>query len=427
MADWPKVSVIVVNYNGLKHLDNCYKSLSELDYPAEMVELVCVDNASLDGSVEFLREKYPSVRIIINDSNLGFAEANNIGAEQVGSEFVAFLNNDTKVDKAWLKELVKAVNESPEIVCAGSKILDWSGKKIDFIRGNLNFYGHAGQPDYGKPDMPIGDNRQNILFACGGAMLIRRDVFLDNGGFDPDFFAFFEDVDLGWRLWVIGYEVVLAPRSVVYHRHHGTASKMANEKKMVLYERNALMSIFKNYEWENVEHILPAALLLVNRRAMTHLQLKDKNEYRLNPVEIAPVSPAASKIDDSPEGAIEKFKRIKKEEGGLFAMIPRVLYSAYSGARSRLAAGLLRKDPNIDVISRVGISGLIALDDFIEALPVLVEKRGKVQAARKRADREIFGLFGDPFTPSFTQPEIVRAQELLTEAFNITDVFKGGS
>jgi GT2 family glycosyltransferase len=111
-----------------------------------------------------------------------------------------------------------------------------------------------------------------FLFACGGAMLIRRDLFLEVGGFDPDYFAYFEDVDLGWRLWLLGHRVVYAPRAVVYHRHHGSWQTVNDAKKWLLAERNTLYTIVKNYEDDHLARILPAALLLILQRAFLDIR-----------------------------------------------------------------------------------------------------------------------------------------------------------
>ena len=106
-------------------------------------------------------------------------------------------------------------------------MLDWTGERVDFAGGLLNFYGHAFQHLYGAPASAAADlHVRPTLFACGGAMAVRRDVFLAAGGFDETYFAFFEDVDLGWRLWLHGHAVALAPRAIAYHRGHATASRL---------------------------------------------------------------------------------------------------------------------------------------------------------------------------------------------------------
>jgi len=219
----PRATVIVVNYNGREHLADCFPSLASLLYPRDKLEIIMVDNGSRDGSVEFIRDNFPQIKIIQNDRNLGFAQASNIGARGASGEYVAFLNNDMRVDPHWLIELVKPVLRDRDVVCAASKILSWDGKRIDFVGGALNFYGHGFQLDYGKGNIDDYTQERPLLFACGGATLIDKEVFLECGGFDEDYFAFFEDVDLGWRLWILGYKVLFAPKAIAYHKHHGTS------------------------------------------------------------------------------------------------------------------------------------------------------------------------------------------------------------
>ncbi|HYP38965.1 MAG TPA: glycosyltransferase, partial [Chloroflexia bacterium] len=149
--EYPTVSVVVLNYNGLKHLETCFNSLLSLDYPTGQLELMLVDNGSNDASLTFMRERFPQVRIVETGSNLGFAAGNNYGAERATGQYVAFLNNDTRVEPDWLKEMVESVIAGREqgVVCTSSLMLDWSGKKIDFQAGGLNFHGFGFQPSYG--------------------------------------------------------------------------------------------------------------------------------------------------------------------------------------------------------------------------------------------------------------------------------------
>src|SRR5436190_2997233 len=107
----PTVSVVVLNYNGLKHLDTCFLSLGALEYPKDRLELILTDNGSSDGSVEFMRKRFPQVRVVETGGNLGFAAGNNFGVERATGQYVAFLNNDTRVEPDWLSELVKTLVE----------------------------------------------------------------------------------------------------------------------------------------------------------------------------------------------------------------------------------------------------------------------------------------------------------------------------
>src|SRR5262245_38640408 len=120
----PTVTVVVLNYNGLKHLESCFRSLLALDYPEDHIELMLVDNGSKDGSIAYMHEHFPGVRLVETGENLGFAAGNDYGAERATGEYVAFLNNDTRVEPEWLKELVNAVREGGQgTVCASSLML----------------------------------------------------------------------------------------------------------------------------------------------------------------------------------------------------------------------------------------------------------------------------------------------------------------
>lgn len=342
----PTVAIVTVNYNGRDHLAACFDSLRGLDYPRDRVSVVCVDNASADGSVDFIREAYPEVVVIEAGANLGFAAGCNLGAEQTDAAYVAFLNNDAKVDPAWLSALVDAVDGDPAIACAGAKILDWEGRTVDFVEGHLNFHGFARQAHWRAAAEPGRfDTPRDILFACGGAMLVRRDVYRSVGGFDADYFMFFEDVDLGWRLWVMGHRVVFAPGAVTYHRHHGSAGKLPMDRRNLLYERNALFTIIKNYDQPNLDRILPAALMLAVHRATDRLQHSARGLDDLSP-------------DRWPALDADDLER---------------------------------------AISYGDLAALVAIRDVSRRMPELMAKRRSIQERRARPDAAIFPLFGQPF------------------------------
>jgi GT2 family glycosyltransferase len=214
---WPRLAVVVPNFNGQAHLADCFGSLQALDYPADRLELILVDNGSRDASLALMGRRFPGVRIIRNSSNLGFAAACNRGVGATDAAYVALLNNDARVDSGWAKALVAPFLSYPTVAAVGARMLDWTGQRIDFAGGLLNFYGHAFQRLYGAP---VGEDTaldlQPSLFACGGAMAVRRAAFLAAGGFDEAYFAFFEDVDLGWRFWLLGHAVLYEPSALAY-------------------------------------------------------------------------------------------------------------------------------------------------------------------------------------------------------------------
>ena len=266
------VSVVTVNWNGKSHLSTLLPPLLALG-PGEVI---VVDNGSADGSQGFLRKRYPQVRLLENGVNRGFAQPCNLGAETARGSHVAFINNDMRPEPDWLTAaLGKLDTQTP---CVASRILDWEGRRIDYNGSSLHYLGYGLQEDPGLP-VEEAPRRDQVLFPCGGAMLVDRRVFLEVGGFDADFFALFEDVDLGWRLWLAGHRVVMAPDSVVRHRGHATLETQAPEKTRYLMHRNALLTIFKNYDEENFRKILPLALVLSVKRAVHFSGVRKESFY----------------------------------------------------------------------------------------------------------------------------------------------------
>jgi GT2 family glycosyltransferase len=261
------ISFIVVNYNGKDHLKECFATLNKLNYPKDKLEYIMVDNGSKDGSVQFVKSKFKNVKIIENNSNEGFAKPNNDAAKVAKGDYVALINNDMKIDSNWLNDMLETLNscEDDSYVCVGSKILNWNGTKLDFAGGSISFYGHGYQYDFGM-DVESVDKKYNqdrdILFACGGSMIIDKKIFLEIGGFDDDFFAYFEDVDLGWRLWTLGYKVRFCHKAICYHKHNSTSKKLDRTKLDIIYNRNSLYTIYKNYADDKVYNTVLAAALL---------------------------------------------------------------------------------------------------------------------------------------------------------------------
>ena len=370
MSDFPSISVVVLNHNGRQHLADCFHSLQRLDYPRQKIELILVDNASNDGSIAFMTEHFPDARVIRNQSNLGFAKGNNIGAEAARGRYVAFLNNDTRVDEGWLREMIQPVLREKEVVCAASKILDWDGKTIDFVKGTVSYFGHGSHKDFRSKDVG-GHAEEPILFACGGSMLVERIVFLESGGFDEDYFIYFEDVDLGWRLWIMGYRVMLVPTAVTYHRMHATMDRFQDHRKTVLYERNALYTIIKNYDQETLNRVLPAALLLVVKRMKEYMEIDG------------------------------------------------VDFASYHVTRGQTLTGLGQ------AVSKLSLAPLVALNELVDSFPALMRKREQIQKQRQRSDADIFELFGQPFlaAPPVTL-ENVACQHALAQEGGVTGLFE---
>ena len=265
MSALPTVSIVIATWNGRTLLEPCLASIAGVDYPADALDVVVVDNGSKDDTVAWLAREHPAVRVLQNADNLGFAAASNQGADAAAGDVVAFVNNDVRLDPAWLRPLVEALGDDG-VRAVGSRILDWDGRRYDFDGGAMSFDGHGVSPRHGHPYAPgAAECPSPTLFACGAAMAVERTAFLDAGGFDADYFAYFEDVDLGWRLWVQGARVLHVPQSVAFHRHHG--SGIGSDRHLRLLERNALVSLVKNYDDANLARVEPAALALLQARA----------------------------------------------------------------------------------------------------------------------------------------------------------------
>jgi GT2 family glycosyltransferase len=249
----PYVSIIVLNYNSKQYLPACFESLSKINYPRERYEILMPDNASSDGSVEFISREFPRVTILPYNKNYGFAEANNRAAAEAKGEYIAFLNPDTEVDKNWLIELVKAMKADEAVACCGGKVLflgdrniiQNAGHKMSLIRLGCNV-------GLGETDNPKFNTPGYTLHASGCAMLVRKDVFFQVSGFDPDYFMFIEDVDFGLRLWLYGYKVVYVPTSITYHELAGSFESKTSPFGLFHVERNRLATLVKNLEWIDV-------------------------------------------------------------------------------------------------------------------------------------------------------------------------------
>ncbi|MFL5802286.1 MAG: glycosyltransferase [Roseiflexaceae bacterium] len=370
----PTVSVVIVNFNGRQHLTPCLSSLLRQDYPADRVELILVDNGSQDGSLELMAESFPSVRVLANGGNAGFAPAVNRGAAAATGRYLALINNDAYADPGFLKALVATVeaNRDRGVVCAAAQMLDWYGRQIDFVGGGVNFYGMGNQFFHQLPVGALTVGAHELLFACGGAMLVDREVFLHVGGFDDTYFAYFEDVDFGWRLWVYGYRVLFVPEAIVHHRLHATSSTMHNYQLNTLFERNALITILKNYEDANLYQVLGPALLLLIKRGLTFA-----------------------------EGAIDRAEFDLSRRNGQAT------------------------EPDDIGVPRLSMSYLVALKDIVETFPQIWEKRTVIQSQRARPDSEILPLFKFSMGTSFNTGPYLALQQQLVDAFHVRDMFAG--
>jgi GT2 family glycosyltransferase len=261
----PKVAILVLNFNGKRWLRDCFSSLRTMSYPN--FEVYLVDNASTDDSVEYTRREFPWVEVIRHDRNYGFCDGYNRAIRMINAEFILLLNNDTIIGSPeWLMNIMRIIGSSPEISVVGAKLLLANSSMhthniIDSVGGRVfRWTGPVAigskEIDYGQYDFP------SIMrfYVSGAAMLIRRDAFLEVGGFDPKMFAYSEDVDLCWRLRLRGYSIGYCPEAVVYHVFSGSWRELGSAK-IYFSCRNFLRTILKNYSLSSILENLPFYLI----------------------------------------------------------------------------------------------------------------------------------------------------------------------
>ncbi|GBE06039.1 rhamnosyltransferase WbbL [bacterium BMS3Abin10] len=212
-----------------------------------------MDNASSDGSVEYVRNNYDWVRVAAADRNYGFAKANNIGAESAAGDYVMFLNNDTVVTPDWLDPLVDALRDK-DVGAVGSKILLMDKPDtVNSAGASIIITGSGFDIGFKDKDSQKYNVRGFRGGLCAAAMMVRKQEFLDIGGFDEDYFMYSEDTDLCWRYWLFGKKVEYVPGSVIYHKYGGTSGTERDVPIRVFYgTRNALFNIVKNYQPHNL-------------------------------------------------------------------------------------------------------------------------------------------------------------------------------
>ena len=243
----PTVTVIVISWNGGAVLRECLVSLREQTYACRVI---VVDNGSGDGSQALVRRDFPEVQLIENGRNLGFGEGNNIGmraAIAAGAEYIALLNQDARADRKWIEAMVQTAETDPTVGAVGSRMLLDSHPGLLNSTGVLvNLSGCAWDRGFARADGAMWRQPTEILAASGGAMLLRVDALRHAGLFDADYFAYFEDLDLGVRLWEAGYRVVYSPEAEVVHHFSSTLGD-ESFSKVLLVHSNRWRFILKNF------------------------------------------------------------------------------------------------------------------------------------------------------------------------------------
>lgn len=260
----PTVAILIPHYNDPKILEPCLDSLGKLVADSPSHQIVLIDDASTDNSAEWIEKNHPEVKLVRREENGGFVAAIESGIENSDSEILVFLNNDTRVEPDWLKNLVEPLLSGQVKGATGSLILDWEGTQATFLEGTINYlgFGFANRGEIPQPDAAAIP----LLFLCGGSMAVSRRLYKEVGGFDRSFSSIYEDVDLGWRLNTLGYECRLIPSSRVYHRDHVSFGRIGYEKKAHHYIGNSLRTLFKNSDEKNHLKRIELAVTLAQAR-----------------------------------------------------------------------------------------------------------------------------------------------------------------
>ena len=351
--------IIIVNWNNRRETLECVTAVEAQLADVDGATITVVDNGSTDGSATAIASRHPHVKLFALAENRGFTGG--IATALAGSTTrnVIFLNNDAVPQPGWLAAFVSAIdNAADDVVSIGGKIVDPTGTKIDFIGGAMTFDGHAFQNGF---RYPLGSREEpasseEILFACGGNMISRREALIELGAFDDDYFAYLEDVDFGWRTWIAGRRVLFEPAALVRHASSTTSNRLGDFERGVLFERNALQTAIKNYEH-----------LAASGAAVFYTYLHRLHHYATTR------NPRAEELR-RPFGKPRKQNRLLRTNGTHI------------------------DDPLTAMQFR-------ALDWIMANEARLAQKRHEVQRRRKRPDREIFERFPLQIVPTYPGDE----------------------
>ena len=248
----PKVSVVILNFNGKKHLQQFLPFVVQSDY--DKLQIVVIDNASTDGSVAFLVDNYAqNIEIICLKQNFGYAEGYNQGLKHVESDYYILLNSDVEVPKNWIRPMLNFMDENPAMAACQPKILAFDRKnRFEYAGASGGMIDFLGYPfcrgrifDHIEQDLGQYDDKTSVFWASGACLLLKSDVFWSVGAFDGDYFAHMEEIDLCWRLQLAGFLVGICPQVAVFHVGGGTLD-YNNPRKTYLNFRNSLFTLQKN-------------------------------------------------------------------------------------------------------------------------------------------------------------------------------------
>jgi GT2 family glycosyltransferase len=366
----PVADVIILNWNGR---DDTLAALAEVTRQAALrapgeITVTVVDNGSTDGTAEVVASRFPTVRLLRSAVNRGFTGGIRLGALASEAQHLVLLNNDAVPEEGWLDALVDSIaSADDDVIALAGRIVDPGGTKGDFLRGVMTFDGHGFQPGFRRPLEEIEEPRAGaeFFFACGGNMIVRREPFLELGGFDDDYFAYLEDVDFGWRAWAAGWRIVWAPAATVRHKSSATSERVGAFERGVLFERNAFLTVIRNYDADALRQTDGQIFLTLLHRLHTYVVTRNAAGAATRPPLGAP----------QPEPRPSWLRR------------------------------LFRRRDRIVIDDPLTIMQLRALTWIFRNGERIAARRREVQSRRVRSDAEIFSRFPLYYVPTYPGDE----------------------
>ncbi len=271
-----RIAVVILNWNGKKYLEQFLPRLTETTL--DIAEIIVADNASTDASISFLKLNYPSIRIIQNLKNDGFARGYNLALKQVEAEYYILLNSDIEVTSNWIMPVIELMEKDPMIAACQPKILSFSDRtKFEYAGGAGGFIDKYGYPfcrgrlfQSIEEDQGQYNDEIEIFWATGACMFVKAKLFHQLGGLDEDFFAHMEEIDFCWRLKNLGYRIMYCPLSTVFHIGGGTLPKVSWRKTYYNF-RNNFFLLYKNLPDNLLFEVFSKRLILDGIAAMRFL------------------------------------------------------------------------------------------------------------------------------------------------------------
>ena len=274
-----KTAIVILNWNGKDWLE---KFLPTIIQNSDTAEIIIANNGSADDSLLFLSKNFPDIKVINNKENLGFAGGYNNALDRIHAEYYVLLNSDVEVSDNWLLPIISLMDKDKDIAACQPKLLDFNNrKKFEYAGASGGFLDNLGYPfcrgrifNFLEEDAGQYNDTAEVFWATGACLFVRADIFWEVGGFDSDFFAHQEEIDLCWRLRNKGYKIMVEPKSEVYHVGGGTLNASSSFKTYLNF-RNNLCMLFKNLPLPSLFFVVLFRLFLDAVASITFLKQKN--------------------------------------------------------------------------------------------------------------------------------------------------------